>query len=61
MCMDTRELNIADTIYYCKKKQLSKPGLSISTEPIAILIQLLRCQYVSGQPAVRLVSHVVNF
>ena len=24
-------------------------------------IQLLRCQYVSGQPALRLVSHVFNF
>ena len=38
-----------------KARALHKPGAHINIE------QLLRCQYVSGQPAVRLVSHVFNF
>ena len=60
-CAETHASQILQILFTTVKKKLSKRVLPISTEPIAILIQLLRCQYVSGQPAVRLVSHVINF
>ena len=60
-CAEIHASQILQILFTTVKKQLSKRVLSISTEPIAILIQLLRCQYVSGHPAVHLISHVINF